>query len=258
MANYFISTTVKKAFAMLECIAQYQPILPPQIQQNLKFDKSNVHRLLATLVHLGYIKRVDAGYILTYKMYALGNTVPSSREIIQLAKPHMGSLSKEVKHNVSLCVENQNNIVRIFLVEFPGDLRVAKEQDFIFPLNCSATGKLYLAHLEDTELQQKLEEITLVRKTERSITSTKELIKAIEQVKKDGYSTEIKEFNEQIHCAAVPIYDHEKSMIAGVSIVAPSLTFPVRDIKKVLPHLFETAKKISGEMGAEFESQLFR
>ena len=176
MANYVISTTVKKAFTMLECIGQYQPILPTQIQQHLQFDKSSVHRLLATLEHLGYIKRIEPGYILTYKMYALGNTVPSSREIIQLAKPHMENLSKKVKHNISLCVENQNNIIRIFLVEFPGDLRVAKEQDLIFPLNCSATGKLYLAHL--------------------------------------------------------------------------------KDIKKALPHLFEAAKKISAEMGAEFESRL--
>jgi DNA-binding IclR family transcriptional regulator len=47
-------------------------------------------------------------------------------------------------------------------------------------------------------------------------------------------------------------------MIAGVSIVAPSLTFPVKDIKKALPHLFETAKKISAEMGADFESQIFQ
>jgi len=241
---------------MLECIGQYQPILPTQIQQHLQFDKSSVHRLLATLEHLGYIKRIEPGYILTYKMYALGNTVPSSREIIQLAKPHMENLSKKVKHNISLCVENQNNIIRIFLVEFPGHLRVAKEQDLIFPLNCSATGKLYLAHLKDTEVKQKLEEITLVEKTERSITSKKELLKAIEKVKKNGYSTEIKEFNEQIHCAAVPIYDHEKSMVASVSIVAPSLTFPVKDIKKALPHLFEAAKKISAEMGAEFERRL--
>ena len=255
MANYAISTTVKKAFAMLECIGQYQPILPPQIQQHLQFDKSNVHRLLATLEHLGYIKRIEPGYILTHKMYALGNTVPRSREIIQSAKPHMDNLSNEVKHNISLCVENQNNIIRIYLVEFLGDLRVAKEQDIIFPLNCSATGKLHLAHLGDAELKQKLKEIVLVKKTKNSIATPKGLLRAIEQVKKNGYSTEIKEFNEQIHCAAVPIYNHERSMIAGLSIVAPSLTFPESAIKKALPHLLETAKRISGEMGAEFESQ---
>ena len=249
-SNYVLSTTVQKAFSIIECVAHFQPVTPVTIQKHLKMNKGNIHRLLATLEDLGYVKKIEAGYIITFKMYALGNTVLEAHTILQIAKPYIVQLSEEMRHNISLLVIDRGRVIRLYQAEYPTDLKVLQEKDFIFPLHCSATGKLYLSHLKGAERDSVLENLNLVKKTEFSISDKRKLLEELERIKTQGYATEIKEYSQFMHCLAVPIYDHHNNFIASVSLTSPSFTFPEEDFPKAVQPLLATAKQISRDMGA--------
>lgn len=250
--KYVLSTTVQKAFKILECIGKNQPIIPVEIQRHVNFNKGDVHRLIATLESIGYVRKISSGYVLSFKMHALGQTVAKESELLQIAKPHMENLSNEIQHNISLLVIEKNRVVRIYQHEYPTDLKVLQEKEVTFPLNCSATGKLFLSFVDQDDLLQLIDEIKLVRKTKYSIADKDKLVEEVSKIRQRGYSTEIKESSEFMHCMAVPIFDEENRLLASLSITSPSFTFPLEDFERFLPKLKETSMKISSELRIEF------
>ncbi|MEA1912168.1 MAG: helix-turn-helix domain-containing protein, partial [Spirochaetota bacterium] len=77
-SNYVLSTTVIKTFNILEYIAANQPVSPPDVAKGLQLPRSSVHRLLATLVSMGYVTKDKSGYYLSFKLFELGNSIPLS------------------------------------------------------------------------------------------------------------------------------------------------------------------------------------
>ena len=61
----------------------------------LKLTKSNAHRVLRTLVALGYVEQhEDGNYGPTLKAWELGNLLISRLDFVQVAKPHLRRLNE--------------------------------------------------------------------------------------------------------------------------------------------------------------------
>lgn len=57
--SYKLSTTVLKAFQILEFVGAHQPVQPSKIVKELGLNRTNVHRLLATLSEIGYVVKTQ-------------------------------------------------------------------------------------------------------------------------------------------------------------------------------------------------------
>ena len=89
--------TVVKVLKLVETLSRAErPVGVTAIAAELGFTKSNAHRLLNTLVELGYVKRHDAEgqYELTLKLWRIGAAVMSRLDVARIALPHMRALEE--------------------------------------------------------------------------------------------------------------------------------------------------------------------
>lgn len=87
-----------------------------EISTALGLHKSTVHRLLMSLVYMGYAKQdeVSQKYMLSYKIVSMAGKMLDRMDILQVAKPYMERLSDISGETVHL-VQREGNNIYIFI-----------------------------------------------------------------------------------------------------------------------------------------------
>ena len=248
--SYSLATTVQKAFRLLEILGQKQPARPTEILKQLALSRSNVYRLLSTLQEMGYVEKdIDSKYNLSFKIFILGNTVLRRNQLSDIARPYMARLAEICKENVNLGVMYEQKVLYIEKIESPHYLKLDQTIGRTDPLHCTALGKALLSGLTDQDIKAFLRSTKLVPYTKKTITDPEVLDRVIRNVRRKGYSVDLEELNEGIHCIGAPIRDLTQKVIAAISISAPAIRLTKQKIKKLEVPLIETSLEISKKMG---------
>jgi len=94
------------------------------------------------------------------------------------------------------------------------------------PQGCSddaharASGKLLLALADDATRNAYLATHRLTARTKNTITSSKRLLAALEEIRNQGYAVDREEFAEGLCCLAVPLSVTAGRMVLGISVPA--------------------------------------
>ncbi len=248
--SYTLAATVKKAFTILELIAEQQPVRAATIARSLNLTRGNVHRLLATLEALGYIERSSGTeYRLTFKMFTLGNSIPGTRRLSELAYPFMQQLSHACQENVYLVQRYDYNAICVDEVDSLNPLTLHRDVSRTYPLYCSASGKVYLAWMPEAEFERYLTQVPLLPRAQRTIADPDELRRERLRVLEQGYALELREFSDDLNSVAAPIRDHTKAVVATVSISGPAIRLTDARARELIPETMRTAQEISKTMG---------
>ena len=247
--SYKLSTTVIKAFQVLEFVGANQPVQPSQIVRHLGLNRTNVHRLLATLVDIGYVVKNQDGFSLTFKLLKLGRTIPLSKDLRNTAKPHMIELMRKAGENVYLGVLVEDMVFAIDDVRSANQLTLNPDMTYSYPVHSCASGKLFLAQMTPGERLEFIETLTLTKLGRNTITDRTRLHRHAEDVRRQGYATDIYEFSDEVLSIAAPIYNYEQKIIATIAISGPSTRLDEAALLKHLPDLQATAREISRNFG---------
>ncbi len=240
MAKYNVSSSVGKAFRLLECIAANQPITAPEITKKLRFNKTNTYRLLATLIEVGYIYKGENGYNLTFKLLSLGRTAPVTKVLKSVAEPEMEKLMNIVHENVYLTTMVESKVFAIHSIKSPEHhLMLNPEKTSVFPLYSCSSGKLFLAYMTKTRREKLLDKMEFIQLSKYTITDRKELEKELEKCKNQGYAVEDKEFSDELVSVSAPIFGVEDEVLACLSFSGPSIRI---SSKKVTAHVDDVIK----------------
>ncbi len=98
-------------------------------------------------------------------------------------------------------------------------------------------------------MKQILENVEYKRSTERTITTTDELLEVLDKVREQGYGEDNQEQEEGLRCIGVPVFDRFGVVIAGLSISFPTLRFSEEHLHEYVEMLHTAARKISEQMG---------
>lgn len=238
-----------KAFRLLEYIGHQQPVQPVQMVRDLGLTRANIYRLLTTLMRIGYVSREDNGYMLTFKLFKLGSTVPISRNLREIAKPMMADLMKEAEENIYLTVLCEDTVIAIEEVKSSHHLTLNPDVTYTYPLNTCASGKLFLAAMDEETRLEKISELALEKRTEHTVDSREALMEASRRAAENGYALELQEFSDDLNSMASPIVDYRGQVVAGIAISGPSMRLTEERMNSLVPALKETAARISEELG---------
>jgi IclR family transcriptional regulator, KDG regulon repressor len=247
--SYTISTTLTKAFAILEYIAEHQPVKAAEIVGSLGLTKGNVHSLLASLEYLGYVEKHGGGFSLSFKVHSLGNTVPLTRDIAATARPVMERIAEEVQANVYLTAPVDNKIVNLERVVPSADIQIANDFAVSYDLHCTASGKLYLSTLSEERRHALYEGMTFSALTVNSIRDPEALDRELEETRRRGYSLETGEHSRYINGIAAPVLNHDGTFMASLSVIGPAMILPPDELEELAPRLLREARKLSRLMG---------
>src|SRR5438128_1625783 len=89
-----VDKTAAKSFAVLERLAtRDQPLRVSEVARELGIAKSNAHRILSTLVALGYGQRTQQGsYRPTLRLWEIGVQILNRMDVRRLARPTLEAI----------------------------------------------------------------------------------------------------------------------------------------------------------------------
>jgi IclR family KDG regulon transcriptional repressor len=248
---YIVSTTLEKAFRIIEHIGERQPVFAPDIQRATGITKGNLYRLLATLEHLGYLHKNERGYSLSFKMFALGNTVPVTRDVVGSARRFLEGISADFGVSTYISIRDRLQMVNLDRVQPAADISISEEFAISYDLHCTASGKLALAHIDPAERRRFIDQIMLVPRTPYTITERSVLEKELEEIIARGYAVEKREHGPNINGVAAPIFNHLGAFTASLSAAAPAMILPEDSLDTIANRLVTDAAAISEMMGHE-------
>ncbi len=240
--------SLAKAFRLLEAIAADDSELTlSEIAHAADLDPGTTHRMLNTLVDLGYVARLEnKRFILTMKVLDLGFRAIGSRDLRSLARPMLRRLVGEVSEAASLGVLNGCDMlyverVRAGLTRLGVDIRVGT----LIPAAVSMIGWSMLAFLPDDALTQVL--ALQSRQTDFPDTSPPaDLHESLAVIRRDGFALSTSRVSTGLTVLAVPVRDRDGYPIAGLSVAAPRVRMSADELKsRALLPLRQTADSIA-------------
>ena len=244
--------SAERIFQVLEMLADHGEMGLMEISTALGLHKSTVHRLLMSLVYMGYAKQdeVSQKYMLSYKIVSMAGKMLDRMDILQVAKPYMERLSDISGETVHLVQREGNNILYIYKIEAKiGTIRMVSHVGMVHPMYCSGVGKAIMAELPESEVKQIWNESIIEKKTEHTITDYDDMLSVLKEAKKNGYALDDEENEEGVRCIAASLRDYHNEVKYAFSISGPTSRMTRERVEELSVDVRKVQEELSMELG---------
>ena len=247
-----IVQSVERALSIIEEISKYERGLRiTDISNKLDLHISTTHRLLNTLIHMGYVQQDEETnkYELTLKLFEIGNRKLTNMDILDVAKPYAEELMKDINEVVHIVVRDGNEIVYIDKVEANNVISMSSNIGKRSPMYCTSVGKAILAELSIHETNEILDRTDYIKYTEHTLANKQEVLNEIIEVQKKGYAVDNEENEIGVRCVGSVIFDRDGDAIGAISISGPAFRVKEENMDALGETVKTYANLISREMG---------
>ena len=243
--------SIARIFEIIEVLAAHPAgVGLQQLAAEAELAKSTAHRLLASLITLGYARQdsTSGHYRLTLKMFEISSGIVNSMDIMGVAKVHLERLAQRTGDAVHLVIRDGQDIVYIYKTE-SGPMRMSSRVGLRSPLYCTGVGKAIMATLTDPEVADIWRHSTPSKLTEHTVVDFETLMQQMGEVRGCHYALDDEENELGIRCVAVAIPGPGGRADSAFSIsgLAPYMT-PER-IQKIAAMALETRGDILHDLG---------
>lgn len=181
------------------------------------------HHLLATLVSEGFLAQDErARYLLGPKVAVLAEALQRELTPPNYLLEALQGLVAETGETSYLAAWRHGEIHLISAIEGHHPVRVSVPTSPYHDAHARATGKLFLAFLDEDVRNGYLGAHPLRKLTSHTITVRKRLLKDLEATRERGYALDDEEFQNGVSCVSAPVLED------GVMVAAFSLSVPTQ------------------------------
>lgn len=247
-----IVKSAERTLKIIDLLAQTSsPLSFSALSAALGYPQSSMHGLLQTLqvgqwVHFDEKSRE---YSLGIKAWEAGNAYTHAVSLAERARPYMDRVRDALNETVQLAVlDGRHNV---YIAKSDGAQRLVLESRVGSRLTAHATaiGKVLLAGLSDSELNERIAEANLERYTDNTVINKNELRKQMAVARTAGYATEVEEYTVGVSCVAVPVFDSTGDTIAAMSVSMPLARLSATSHGSILAELHPAASELSHALG---------
>ena len=210
--------------------------------------KSNVHRVLTTLVATGYAKRKEENgtYELTSKIWELGLNVQSRFDLAKVAARTMQQLADATNESIHLSILDELEVLYIDKIESQQPIKSYTRIGGRAPAWCVATGKSMLAakNMDVSVIAKRFEKFTST-----TITDKTRLHSEFATIRNKGFAVNRGEWRENVFGIASAITDASGEVIGAIGISGPGTRFKSKQIKAWAELVVVAARDISQQFG---------
>jgi DNA-binding IclR family transcriptional regulator len=242
-----------RAFAILEEVARHREgIGLAELSKLVGLHNSTTFHLAKTMVSLGYMRqeRDSKRYRVGRPLFALAASALDEIEMINLATPILEDLSRESGESGHFAVRMGDSVVVIARTSGAGAFQLTDRVGVVRPAHCTALGKIILASLRPDQLKRFLERVELKPSTKKSITDPSALLRQITEIRRDAIAFDDGEFNAEVRCVAVPVYNFTGEVIGALGISGPIWRMTDQVLQSRAKLVQTAAKRLSAEFGA--------
>ena len=249
--NYNVPNLVR-AFEILELMAREpQGWSVTAIADRLGFPKNSVFRICRSLHGMGYLRQTQKTYFLSPKLLAVAYAALGQQNLVEKAIDVMRDLRDKTNETTLFGILLGAEGVVLEQVVSNHPMKYIVDVGHRFPLHTSAPGKAMLAFLPRDERDRIVEQLDFKKYTQHSITSRKNFLRVLEEVREAGYSVDNCERLDGINCVGAPVLNFRKLPIAAVWVTGPDFRLPPSVFDKVGKIVREHATEISRRHGFE-------
>lgn len=249
--------SVERAFQILERVSLAKHgIGVTELATELKMYKSTIHRVLSTLVNLGYIEQdpTTERYKLGYKLLEVSSRLLGNLDLRREAMPFLQELADLTNEVVHLVVLNKGQVVYIEKVEGTETIRMHSRVGNLAPVHCTGVGKAILAFLPEAQVREIIRQYGLKPHTPHTLSTLEDLLADLNLIRERGYALDLEENEPGITCVAAPIFDHSGAVVAAISASAPTIRMQSDRLNQLAKEIRNVGCKISARLGYRKEN----
>lgn len=240
-----------RLFLTMEVLAQKGPMGLVELSNQLELHKSTVHRLLNSLIYMGYARQdLETGkYSLTFKLLELSNQLLAHVDVIEIVRPYLKKLMRQTGETVHFVQKDGNYAVYIDKVESDqNSVRMVSKVGSRIPLYCSGVGKAMAAQMTEEQVRKMWRESRIHALTPHTIVDCDRYLEALEEVREKGYALDNEENELGVRCIAAGVTDYKGRPKYAFSISAPVSRMDDRRVEELAGYVLKMKEEIAKEI----------
>lgn len=239
--------SVERAFGLLETLADAGGALGvSQLAQEAGLPLPTIHRLVRTLVDLGYVRQ-DASrrYALAPRLIRLGEA--SSHLLGVWARPHLARLAAELGESANLAMLDGDEVVYVAQAESRQSMRMFTDVGRRVLPHCTAVGKALLAEMPAGAVREILGRTGMPRHTDTTITDPDVFARELAIAADRGYALDEGEQEIGVRCVAVSVPGAPARL--AISVSGPQGRMSDALVERAVPMLHAAGSELSADLG---------
>jgi DNA-binding IclR family transcriptional regulator len=241
---------ISKAVSVLEAFTPNQRELSlNQLAQRTGLPVSTTYRTATELVEWGGLERVEGGgYRIGLRLWEVGELAHRATSMLKIVVPFMQDLYEVTHENIQLAILDGTDALFIEKLFGPRSSQVRSTRGGRLPLHCTGVGKVLLAHAPPHVLDDLLR-AGLKRFTPYTLTTPRELTRALSEVRRTGIAFQGQEMDLGLMSVAAPITDEDGTVVAAISVVLRASRYQLRQLAPAVRTAAASASRELAEAG---------
>src|SRR5262252_767244 len=245
----------ERCLSIIELLADGAGAMPlGEIAERLALPKSGAHRLLATLVDLGWAEKdpETSFYRLTMRLAILGQQFYVATGIPDICQPILDRFAEQCHEFARLAVVDGHSLVWVAHAQgaSAGLMYQPSLTSNTVPLFATASGKAWLATLPSDQALQMVMKNGGLKDVDRYgpnvVRTIEALLREIKATARRGYGVAFSEAEFGVTAVAAAIRAHDDGSAVGtVSIAGPSARITEKRAHELAPIVLRTAGELS-------------
>jgi IclR family KDG regulon transcriptional repressor len=244
--------SLERAFAILEEVAhRREGINLVDLSKAVGLHNSTTFHLVKTMVQLGYVSqaRESKRYRVGSRLFTVAAGALEENAFLELATPVLEKLTRETGEAAHFAIRSGDEIVVIARTAGIGALQLAVRAGAARPAHATALGKVLLSALPPQDLAQFLAGMEMRRYTPKTIVGREAFLRELEEVRKKGIAFDDGEFDAELRCVAVPVYDFAGRVAGAIGISGPIWRLSLQSLQDKAKQARVSAAELSTGLG---------
>lgn len=245
----YIVPALQKALRILEMFSGEQRSLTvSDFARHLDVSASSIYRIVYTLTEMGYLTKVARNtYELGPQVISRGFSYLASREILEVAVPHINRLRDDTSMSSHLAIREGTEAIYIYRALAPQRVSVNVPVGSRFPCHTIAIGRMLLTDLTDDEVTALYQGKRIDGHPPPAPQTLPELKDRIAQDRATGWALDYSDYSTAI---AAPIRNYAGQVVAAINVSGPDTVMYDDGVQETLTReLLKRADMISAELG---------
>ncbi|MBN1105177.1 MAG: IclR family transcriptional regulator [Deltaproteobacteria bacterium] len=243
--------SVQRAIDILSLFSLSRPSLGiSELSRLMGLPRATVHGLVRTLLENRLLQQdLDTRkYRLGFKVFELGAIVGNTLDLNRKAAAPLYTLARRTRLDARLAIWEGGTVLITMGAGFRSQAFFA-EIGPRMPAYCSASGRIFLAHLPANEQKDYIARTQFRGYTPFTMTDPTQLLRELAEARARGYAVNREELGLGVIAFAAPVLDRTGRVVAAVSLSTGPDPLPKDREKRVIDALVKGAMIISRELG---------
>jgi len=217
----------------------------------LNISKSTVYGITRALIDVGalYQEQETKKFRLGPALVRLGSQALGGMDLRAVARPLMEELSQKFRETVFLGTFDGKRITIIEKADSPAELKISAQIGTRIPIYAGATGKVFLAGLNENDVKKLLKEKPIRPFTENTITDPEKYLEELRKVRRLGYATDFEEYIRGANAICIPLPNYGKWSNQALWMVGFSSSFTREKVGAAVTAVLQAAEQIGKILG---------